>query len=92
MNVLPSTTRDDMIKLVELVQELGNMDCQLTVSRPHASDVIWNEDGAKRTSKIVLSTFGGGEASFGGDGWRGFLQQCKLRELNVRSPFLGYEV
>jgi hypothetical protein len=88
MNVLPSTTREDMINLVELIQELGSMDCQLTVTRPHASDVIWGEDGAEPTKKIVLSTFGGGEASFGGEGWHEFLQECKSRGLNVRPRYL----
>lgn len=91
MNVLPSTTREDMLKLVALVQELGSMDCQLTVVRPHASDVIWNGDGAEPTEKIVLSTFGGGEASFGGGGWHEFLQECKSRDLNVRSCHLVSE-
>jgi glucan endo-1,3-alpha-glucosidase len=91
MSVLPSTTRDDMLKLVELVQEFGDMDCQLTVNRPHASIEIWKEDDAERTDKIVLSTFGGGEASFGGEGWHGFLQECKSRDLNVRSRHLVSE-
>jgi hypothetical protein len=77
-----------MLKLVELVQELGSMDCQLTVNRPHASREIWQEDGAEPTDKIVLSTFGGGEASFGGEGWHGFLQECKARDLDVRSRYL----
>lgn len=83
MNVLPSNTRDDMLKLVNLVQEVGSMDCQLTVSRPHASNVIWGESEDVSARKIVLSTFGGGEASFGGEGWHGFLQECKKRDLDV---------
>jgi hypothetical protein len=83
MNVLPSASREDMIELVDMVEELGKMDCQLTVNRRHASNAIWGEDVGEKTGKIVLSTFGGGEADFGGSGWLGFLQECKARDLNV---------
>lgn len=83
MNVLPSATHEDMLKLVQLVEELGRTDCQLTVSRPHASSTIWDEGVDEKAAKIVLSTFGGGEVEFGGGGWRGFLQECKQRDLNV---------
>lgn len=85
MNVLPSSTRDDMVKLVQLVAELGDMDCQLTMSKPHATNAIWGDNEDVSTKKIVLSTFGGGEASFGGESWQGFLRECKDRGLNVRS-------
>jgi glucan endo-1,3-alpha-glucosidase len=83
MNVLPSVTREDMTKLVDMVEELGRLDCQLVVNRRHASKAIWDEDVAEKTGKIVLSTFGGGEAGFGGAGWPGFLRECKRRDLNV---------
>ena len=72
-----------MVQLVQLVAELGNMDCQLAVSKPHATNAIWDESEDVSTRKIVLSTFGGGEASFGGEGWQGFLRECKDRSLNV---------
>lgn len=83
MNVLPSATGEDMIKLVDMVEEFGKTDCQLTVNRRHASNMIWDKDVGENTGKIVLSTFGGGEAGFGGAGWPGFLRECKNRDLNV---------
>jgi hypothetical protein len=86
MNVLPSTSNGDMLKLVDLVEEFGRMDSQLTVSRAHASDTIWTDDASRqKTEKIVLSTFSGGEASYGGVGWEGFLRECKRRDLDVRT-------
>lgn len=88
MNVLPSASRENMIKLVDMVEELGKMDCQLTVNRGHASNAIWEEDMGEKTGKVVLSTFGGGEADFGGAGWLGFLQECKARDLDVSN--LGF--
>ncbi|KAI5452377.1 hypothetical protein NCC49_000937 [Naganishia albida] len=83
MNVLPSATREDMLKLVNMVEELGRVDCQLSVTRRHASNKIWDEDTGEKIKKIVLSTFGGGQADFGGRGWLGFLHECKARGLNV---------
>ncbi|KAJ9096402.1 hypothetical protein QFC21_005224 [Naganishia friedmannii] len=65
MNVLPSSNREDMLNLVDLVVELGRMPGQLKVNLPHATDRIWSRDGAHETAKIILSTFGGGEAEFG---------------------------
>lgn len=96
MNVLPSATREDMLKLVDMVEELGRVDCQLSVTRRHASNKIWDEDTGEKIKKIVLSTFGGGQADFGGRGWLGFLHECKARGLNVseliKHLYLHYDV
>ncbi|KAJ9114317.1 hypothetical protein QFC22_005769 [Naganishia vaughanmartiniae] len=83
MNVLPSSSREDMLKIIDLVEELGRMPGQLKVALPHATDRIWSDDDVQETEKVVLSTFGGGEANFGGAGWEGFLRECKIRGLNI---------
>ncbi|KAG7562553.1 hypothetical protein FFLO_02027 [Filobasidium floriforme] len=67
MNVLPSSTIEDMDNLVDLVVELGSSAAQRN----------------RKKGKVVLSTFGGGDCSFGGRGWEGFLKACRERGTEI---------
>lgn len=71
MNVLPSSTLGDMHALVDLVLELGASPAQLRMA------------GKGKEGRVVLSTFGGGEVSFGGVGWEGFLGACRRTGMEV---------
>lgn len=92
MNVLPSSTVEEMNKLVDLVVELGSSAAQLRMFDSEDDDTGENDDQAKRQNKgkgkVVLSTFGGGECSFGGAGWEGFLKACRERgtEVSLSTP------
>ncbi|KAJ9106718.1 hypothetical protein QFC19_003030 [Naganishia cerealis] len=83
MNVLPSSDREDMFRIVDLVEEFGGMTGQFKVTLPHATHLIWSHADNQEAKKIVLSTFGGGDTSFGGVGWQGFLVECKRRNLDI---------
>lgn len=87
MNVLPSATTEDMLALVDIVVELGAMDGQLRTRRPHLRKRgllrKWQATDEGQ-AKIVLSTFGGHDARFGGQGWPGFLEACRSRGVEVR--------
>lgn len=91
MNVLPSSTVEEMDKLVDLVIELGSSAAQLRMFDSEDGETEENRDQAKRKikeeakGKVVLSTFGGGDCSFGGAGWEGFLKACRERGIEVSS-------
>lgn len=89
MNVLPSSTLEEMDKLVDLVVELGSSAAQLRMFDSEDDDTGENDDQATREDKgkgkVVLSTFGGGDCSFGGVGWEGFLKACRERGTEVSS-------
>lgn len=86
MNVLPSATEEDMTKLVNVVAELGGMKGQLKTQRAHLRKKgllrKWQavDEG---TDKVVVSTFGGQDAQFGGKGWPAFLEACRRRGTEV---------
>jgi hypothetical protein len=93
MNVLPSSTLDEMNKLVDLVVELGSSAAQLRMFDSEDDETEEDEYQAegrnKKKGKVVLSTFGGGDCSFGGVGWEEFLRACRERGTEVSSsvPF-----
>ena len=93
MNVLPSSTVEETDKLVDLVVELGASAAQLRMFEFEDDDTEEDEDQAerrdKKKGKVVLSTFGGGDCSFGGVGWEGFLKACRERgtEVSWSVPF-----
>ena len=75
MNVLPSTTHEDMSSLVDLVLEFASFPSQLRIP----SAITQSDAPGRHHGKVVLSTFGGGESQFGGAGWEGFLAACRER-------------
>jgi hypothetical protein len=87
MNVLPSSTLEEMDKLADLVVELGSSAAQLRMFGSEDDETEEDEDQAERRNKkkgkVVLSTFGGGDCSFGGAGWEGFLKACRERGTEV---------
>lgn len=89
MNVLPSSTVEEMNELVDLVVELGSSAAQLRMLGSEDDETEHDEDQAERRNKkkgkVVLSTFGGGDCSFGGVGWEGFLKACRERGTEVSS-------
>jgi glucan endo-1,3-alpha-glucosidase len=89
MNVLPSSTVEEMNKLVDLVVELGSSAAQLRMFDSEDDETEEDEGQVERRNrkkgKVVLSTFGGGDCSFGGAGWEGFLKACRERGTEVGS-------
>jgi glucan endo-1,3-alpha-glucosidase len=87
MNVLPSSTLEEMDKLADLVVELGSSAAQLRMFDSEDDETEEDDHQTKRRNqkkgRVVLSTFGGGECSFGGAGWEGFLKACRERGTEV---------
>jgi MoaA/NifB/PqqE/SkfB family radical SAM enzyme len=87
MNVLPSSTVEEMNKLVDLVVELGSSAAQLRMFDSEDGEIDEDEGQVERRNrkkgKVVLSTFGGGECSFGGAEWEGILKACRERGTEV---------
>lgn len=65
MNVLPGHTLADASALVRQVSQFASVGAE-GGRRMGAHQLV-------RDGKLVLSTFSGGDARFGGDGWKGVL-------------------
>lgn len=98
MNVLPSATTENMMRLVDLVEEFGRMEGQLKTTMKHQNERKKRGNLVRRIfgrnaqadaeveskgEKVVLGTFGGHSAEFGYKGWRGFLAELRKRGIDV---------
>ena len=83
MHVLPSNTEQDMMKLVELVTELGASSASLKMPDDECPGHSSECSSSHSHSRFVLGTFGGGDCSFGGRGWPGFLEECSKRGVPI---------
>ena len=89
MNVLPSSTQEDMFKLIDIVIECMRSGRYMTTQFPRTREMMGVVDGkgeAGMRGRPILSTFGGHECSFGGKGWTGFLEVLKEKGFDVSRP------
>jgi hypothetical protein len=89
MNVLPCDTAADRDKLVALVVDLAASPAALRRMKKGDRRFQPKKRGRQARhqregeSKVMLSTFGGADARFGGKGWPGFVDEAERKGVEV---------
>jgi hypothetical protein len=95
MNVLPCDTTAERDKLVALVVDLAASPASLRRMKKGERGFQPKKRGRQARqqregeSKVVLSTFGGADARFGGKGWPGFVDEAERRGVEVSQAETG---
>lgn len=78
MNVLPSSSSSDLTSLISKLTKVSHSSSQLRITTTPNISLVENQPG-----RVVVSTFGGGDASFGGLGWEGFRDGMREEDLDI---------